>query len=241
MSTAQASSLGHMPDGAWSFDESVTTVFDDMLARSIPQYDVMRGLVFDVGSTFVTAGSDIVDLGCSRGETLVPFTRKFGAMNRYIGVEVSPSMLAAARERFASWEDRVRILDMDLRSDYPHGHASVTLSVLTLMFTPINYRQRIVQNVYDHTARGGAFILVEKLLGASAATDGLMVDRYHRMKADNGYSREEIDRKRLALEGVQVPITARWNEDLLQAAGFDTVECFWRWMNFAAWVAVRRS
>ncbi len=42
-----------------------------------------------------------------------------------------------------------------------------------------------------------------------------------------------------ALEGVQVPVTAKWNEDLLRAAGFRNVECYWRWMNFAAWVAVK--
>lgn len=237
---AQPTSLGHMPGDKWAFDESVTHVFDDMLARSIPQYEVMRGLVFDVGSRYVQPGTEIVDLGCSRGEALVPFMDRYGAHNRYVGVEVSPPMLAAARERFAAWPASVvRLLDLDLRRDYPPVAASLTLSVLTLMFTPINYRQRIVQNVYDHTLPGGAFVLVEKLLGSCADTDTLMVDRYHRMKAENGYSREEIDRKALALEGVQVPVTAKWNEDLLHEAGFAHVEAFWRWCNFAAWVAIR--
>jgi tRNA (cmo5U34)-methyltransferase len=165
---------------------------------------------------------------------------RFGAHNRYVGVEVSPPMLAAARERFASWPASVvRIIDLDLRTAYPPVAASVTLAVLTLMFTPITHRPRIVQNVYDHTLPGGAFVLVEKLLGSCAETDALMVDRYHRLKADNGYSREEIERKALALEGVQVPVTAAWNEDLLRVAGFRVVECVWRWLNFGAWLAVR--
>mgnify|MGYP002682876247 CR=1 FL=1 len=51
--------------------------------------------------------------------------------------------------------------------------------------------------------------------------------------------RNEIERKRLSLEGVQVPVTARWNEDMLRSAGFDKIECFWRWMNFAGWVAIK--
>jgi tRNA (cmo5U34)-methyltransferase len=59
------------------------------------------------------------------------------------------------------------------------------------------------------------------------------------MKRRRGYTNEQIDRKRLSLEGVLVPVTARWNEDLLRAAGFGEVDCFWRWMNFAGWVAVR--
>jgi tRNA (cmo5U34)-methyltransferase len=229
-----------MPGDKWAFDESVTHVFDDMLARSIPQYDVMRSLVFDLASLFVQPQTDIVDLGCSRGESLSPFLDRYGAHNRYCGVEVSQPMLDAARDRFASWPSTVvRLLDLDLRRDYPPVSASVTLSVLTLMFIPINYRQRIVQSVYDTTLPGGVFVLVEKLIGSSAATDQLLTDRYHRLKADNGYSHEEIQRKALALEGVQVPVTARWNEDLLHEAGFAHVECIWRWCNFAAWIAIK--
>lgn len=40
-------------------------------------------------------------------------------------------------------------------------------------------------------------------------------------------------------EGVQVPVTASWNVDLLRSAGFRQIECYWRWCNFAAWVGVK--
>jgi tRNA (cmo5U34)-methyltransferase len=108
-----------------------------------------------------------------------------------------------------------------------------------VQFTPIECRQRIVQDVSKHMVANGAFIMVEKILGATVDLDGLMVDRYHKMKREAGYSQEEIDRKRYALEGVLVPMTARWNEELLAQAGFAQIDCFWRWMNFAAWVAVK--
>ena len=65
-----------------------------------------------------------------------------------------------------------------------------------------------------------------------------MVKHYHQLKKHNGYSDELIERKRLSLEGVLVPVTARWNEELLRSAGFTQVDCFWRWMNFSAWVGV---
>lgn len=237
----QKSSLGHVPETPrWEFDRSVTDVFDDMLERSIPQYRIMRELTFDIGREFVQPKTEIVDLGCSRGEAIEPFMRTFGAHNRYLGVEVSEPMLDEARQRFASWpESVVRIENLDLRTDYPEVDASLTLCVLTLMFTPINYRRRIMANIARTTRYGGAVILVEKLIGENDRTDRIMVDRYHRMKAENGYTQEEIDRKALALEGVQVPVSASWNEDLLRDAGFGKVECFWRWMNFAGWIGIR--
>jgi tRNA (cmo5U34)-methyltransferase len=210
-----------------------------MLARSIPQYGAMREAVFDLASRFVQPQTAVVDLGCSRGEALAPFVQTFGDANRFIGVEVSPPMLAAARERFADATGVVEIRDLDLRTSYPPEPASVTLAVLTLQFTPVDQRHRIAQAVFAHTLPGGAFVLVEKVRAAGTTVDELFVDRYHAMKARHGYTTEQIERKRLALEGVLIPMTARENEALLEAAGFRQVECFWRWLNFAGWLAVR--
>jgi tRNA (cmo5U34)-methyltransferase len=226
-------------EGKWVFDADVTKVFEDMLARSIPQYDVMRKLVFDLGVRFVVPETEIVDLGASRGDALAPFVDRFGAYNRYVGVEVSEAMLSVARLRFAGWGDRVRIMDLDLRSKYPNVRASLTLSVLTAMFVPIERRHELIARIYEHTLPRGALVLVEKILGEGAENDALFVDLYYDMKSANDYTAEQIERKRLSLEGVLVPITARWNEEMLRWAGFRRVECFWRSLNFAGWVAVR--
>jgi tRNA (cmo5U34)-methyltransferase len=227
------------PEQKWVFDESVTQVFTDMLTRSIPQYPVMRQAVFDIGKRFATRNSDIVDLGCSRGDALAPFVEALGDRCRHLGLEISEPMLEAARERFREpiAAGCVEIRRHDLREPLPEFRASVTLCVLTLQFTPIDHRQRILHEVFERTEPGGALILVEKILGASAELTALMVKLYHELKAEQGYSREEVERKRLALEGVLVPVTARWNEELLRSAGFSQVDCFWRWMNFAGWVA----
>jgi len=237
------SSLGHVPAGPrWAFDDAVTGCFDDMLARSIPQYAAMRALVADLAVRHFRDGTAVVDLGCSRGEALAPLVATLGTRaSAFVGVEVSPPMLAAARARFFGEEwSNVRILDLDLRRSYPNEHrASVTLAVLTLQFTPIEHRQRIVRDVYRQTVDGGAFLLVEKVLGASADIDASLVGAYYDIKRANGYSDDEIERKRLALEGVLVPVTARWNEELLRGAGFREVDCVWRHLNFAAWLAIK--
>lgn len=229
------------PDGRWAFGDDVARAFDDMLARSIPQYQLMRQAVFGVGSRFVMPETAIVDLGCARGEALSPFIDRFGALNRFVGVEVSGPMLEAARRRFKGYIDCgvVDIRELDLRTKFPPVAASLTLCILTLQFIPIEHRQRVVRDIYTHTNPGGALILVEKVLGATAEIDALMVEEYYRLKAANGYSCEEIERKKASLEGVLVPVTAKWNEDLLRTAGFSQIDGFWRWMNFAAWLAIK--
>jgi len=230
-----------MPTGRWTFDADVADVFDDMLRRSIPQYDVMRSTVTAIGASFVRPNTAIVDLGCSRGDALDPFVARFGAYNRFVGVEISEPMRAAALARFEGYRRAgvVEIRDTDLRHGYPPVQASLTLAVLTVQFVPIEYRPALLRRVFEHTIPGGAFVLVEKVLGAAGVLDELMTERYLALKREQGYSEDEIARKRLALEGVLVPVTASWNEELLRAAGFTPIECFWRWMNFAGWIALK--
>lgn len=231
-----------MPEGKWAFDSEVTDAFDDMLTRSIPQYEVMRQSCAALARRFVQRNTAIIDIGCSRGEALAPLVAEFGAHNRFIGLDISEPMLTAARERF---EGLIRcgvvsIDNWDLRQGLPPvQRASVILSILTIQFVPIEYRQRIMQSLYDQLVPNGVCIVVEKVLGGTAAIDTAMVAEYLALKAGNGYSQEQIERKRYSLEGVLVPVTAAWNEELLRMAGFRQVDCFWRWMNFAGWLAIR--
>lgn len=224
-----------LPEGKWEFNEAVTNVFDEMLSRSIPDYEGMRRTTTGLAVRFALPKTFIIDLGCSRGAAIKPIYEELGDSVLYAGVEVSEPMRNAAKREIPF----AKILDTDLRHDYPGYDASVTLSVLTLQFIPIEYRQKIISNVYASTKPGGAFLLVEKVLGVDSFANELLIETYLKRKGENGYTQEEINRKRESLEGVLVPVTADWNKDLLIDAGFKHVECYWRHLNFAAWVGVK--
>jgi len=231
-----------MPKDKWEFDEQVAGCFDDMLKRSIPGYGQMRQACFSVGRRFVQPKTAIIDLGCARGGALAQFVDTFGPRNAYVGLDVSEPMLVAARERFKPLAESgvaVDIYKCDLRKSYPVESASVTLSIFTLQFTPIEHRQHILHRIFEHTSSGGCLILAEKVMGSDAAADTMLTELYLDMKREHGYSQDEINRKRLALEGELVPLTAAGNEELLLREGFQHVECFWRHFNFAAWVGVK--
>ncbi len=236
-----SSSLSHRPEGPWAFDETVTACFEDMLRRSIPDYETMRQTVTRLAGRYVRPETAVVDLGCSRGDAIAPLIERFGAHNVFVGVESAEPMYAACRERFRGWIDCgvVRIQHKDLRDYYPPVRASATLAVLSLQFVPIEHRQRVVRRCFASTVPGGCLVLVEKVLGRTAEIQETLVDLYHQLKAAGGYSPEAIETKRRSLEGVLVPVTARWNEEMLADAGFSQVDCVWRCMNFAAWIAVR--
>ena len=238
-----------LPEGKWEFDKSVTAVFEDMLERSIPDYKKMRTsscavALPDLSRTKRPHVDAVLDLGCSTGlalDRLDSYAQYNGVkIRQLVGTDVSEPMLDKAREDH-SYDPRYHFMKADMRDHFPFGKDTfdVVMCVLTLQFTPIEHRLRIVDEIHRVLKPGGRFILVEKVLGDSVDLDQDMVDIYYAHKRHMGYTEEQIERKRLSLEGVLVPITAKWNEELLDKANFTTSDCFWRWMNFAGWVAVK--
>lgn len=222
----------------WEFNSEVTHSFDDMLKRSIPQYDLMRESVFNIASHVMKDNSRILDIGTSRGEAIARIVETFPE-NKYYCIEQSKPMLEVAAERFKD-NKNVSVLNSDLKEGIPGAYCfDIILSILTIQFIPIEYRQFIIQSIYNKLLPGGVFVYVEKILGQTATIDKMMVDIYLNMKKDNGYSDRQIIEKKLSLEGVLVPVTAKWNEELLKMAGFRSVDCFWRWMNFSGWIAYK--
>lgn len=228
-----------VPEGRWEFGADVTDAFDDMLARSIPDHDTMRAMVADYACRLLRPGDAVLDLGASRGEAIASVLASERCPNPVsaVAVEVSAPMRDALAARFAD-DPRVQVLDTDLRDGFPAGRFGVVLSVLTVQFTPIEHRFRILADARDSLRDGGALILVEKCLGSTALLDRLHTESYRDHKRAVGYSEEQIIRKANALEGVLVPVTADWNTDLLTRSGFGHVDRFWQSGPFAAWVAV---
>lgn len=225
----------------WEFDEDVTQCFDDMLERSIPDYENMRNLCFTLGQRFVKQNTNIVDIGCSNGLAIYPFIKKNGACNHYKLYDVSKPMLEACKEKYSGYVESglVEVAEHDLREGIGILNNSVVLSILTIQFTPIEYRQKIIESIYNSLNEGGAFIYVEKLLGNTNKLDSVFVDEYYNIKKEHSYTQEQIQDKRKSLEGVLVPITENWNIELLKSSGFKQIDCFWRYLNFAGFIAIK--
>ena len=199
-------------DGKWEFNKDVASCFDDMLSRSIPQYDVMRSLSSDLAYQYATPNTPIVDVGCSKGGAIKELMQNLNNGHTFIGIDCSMDMIQEARSAFKDLENVV-FMYHDLREGFPPvSSPSVIFSVLTLQFIPIEYRQKLIKDIYNSLREGGAFIFVEKVLGNSAEHEETYTKLYYQMKNKNGYSYEDIKRKRYNLEGVLVPSSASWNE-----------------------------
>ncbi|MEW6037446.1 MAG: carboxy-S-adenosyl-L-methionine synthase CmoA [Pseudomonadota bacterium] len=226
----------------FGFGESVATVFDDMLERSVPFYAELQRMIAEMAGDFAAPDTRIYDFGCSTGTTLIGLDRAIGPRGlTLVGVDNSEEMLAKCRAKMAGhvFANAVELVRADLNQGIAMEKASLALMILTLQFVRPLYRDRLVKAIRDGLEENGALILVEKVLGESSLFNRSFINYYYEFKKRNGYTELEIAQKREALENVLVPYKLAENLEMLRVAGFRYVDVFFKWYNFVGIVAIK--
>ena len=230
----------------FQFNEEVARVFDDMLARSIPLYHEQQSLLEELARRFFQPATQVVDLGCSTGTTLIRLHHALPDGTALRGYDNAEPMLARARQnaREANCADVIEFLPGDLNGDLQEldlAGSSVVCICWTLQFVrPLN-RDRLVRKIYDSLSDGGVLIVTDKVLTNDSDMNRFFIDFYYDFKRRNGYSEQEILRKRESLENVLIPYRVDENAELFRRNGFATVETFFQWYNFAGFLCVKRG
>jgi len=229
------------PAGDFSFNEEVATVFDDMLSRSVPFYHEIQRMIAELACDFAVDGTNIYDLGCSTGTTLLNLNRHLGNRVRFIGVDYSEDMLEKCRKKLSDnhFSAEYELICADLNKLILIENASVVVMVLSLQFIRPLYRERLIESIFRGMNENGSLIIVEKVLGEDSVFNRLFIKYYYDMKKKNGYSELEIAKKREALENVLIPYRLLENRELLLKQGFRYCDVFFKWYNFCGMVAVK--
>lgn len=229
------------PVADFAFGQKVAAVFDDMVDRSVPFYGEMQRMVSEIASDFAVADTNIYDLGCATGTTLLNLDAAIAADVRLIGVDNSTEMLNKCREKLAArgFRHDHELICADLNQGIRIENASMVLMVLTLQFVRPLYRDTLVRSIHQGLNENGCLILVEKVLGEDSVFNRLFIDYYYKLKKRHGYSELEIAQKREALENVLVPYKLMENREMLLRAGFRYCDVFFKWYNFCGIIAVK--
>jgi tRNA (cmo5U34)-methyltransferase len=212
-----------------------------MLDRSVPFYAEVQRMIGEMARDFARPGTQVYDLGCSTGTTLVLLDKQLPPDVKFVGLDNSADMLKRCRAKLDEHGVKrpVDLLFADLNQGFKFENASLALMVLTLQFVRPLYRDFLLKSIYDGLLENGCLILVEKVLGEESLFNRLFIQYYYDLKKRHGYSELEIAQKREALENVLIPYKLLENRALLTRTGFRHVDVFFKWYNFAGLVAVK--
>jgi tRNA (cmo5U34)-methyltransferase len=225
----------------FKFSEKVVSVFDDMVTRSVPFYLEMQRMMTEIAADYAVPGTNVYDLGCSTGTTLINLDKVLPQNVKFIGIDDSKEMLKKCDDNFKS-EGLTRtyeLIETDMNKGVKLKNASVVVVCLTLQFIRPLYREKILKQIYENMNENGCLILIEKVLGEDSIFNRQFIKYYYDFKRQNSYSEMEISQKREALENVLIPYKFMENRELLQKTGFRYIETFFKWYNFCGLVAVK--
>jgi tRNA (cmo5U34)-methyltransferase len=230
--------------GSFEFGRSVVRVFDDMVSRSVPLYEVIQELMAII-LLRCRAPGPICDLGCSTGATLSALIGQATEPLDLIGIDQSPDMLDACRSKLAPLLGSHRLTlccaSLEALPDGIGGEwGAVVLSLVAQFLRPLA-RQKLLADAARRLRPGGCLVLLEKTVQRSLAINKTFIDCYHDYKSARGYSMTEIARKREALENRLIPFRPEENVAMLREAGFAEAEIFFTWLNFQGYLAVKAA
>lgn len=221
----------------FEFDENVASVFDDMISRSVPYYQISLNLICDFLQKYLEDNSQIYDLGCSTGLLLF----KLFELNKSFvlkGIDNSKAMLDIAKNRNLAYGANVEFILGDiLEADFKRSNAIVLN--YTLQFIRPLLREKFVKKIYESLSDNSVFILSEKVIFEDKKVAVDIIEIYEEYKENQGYSKYEIAQKRQALENVLIPFSESENKNMLKSAGFKSVETIFKWGNFASFIALK--
>jgi tRNA (cmo5U34)-methyltransferase len=231
---------GHT-SGKFEFNERVAEVFDDMLDRSVPFYGQVIAMIAEIVGRSVNEGDRVYDLGCSTGATLLELVRILGSRKaQFVGVDNSRAMLdkAIRKAEMFGMHKEIQFIEDDITRIELVGAGAVILNY-TLQFINPDLRLEFLKKIHAYLREEGVLILSEKIVCQDENLNQGYLESYHQYKKERGYSELEIANKREALENVLIPLTIQKNCNLLQQAGFRTVETFFQWFNFVSILAIK--
>jgi tRNA (cmo5U34)-methyltransferase len=227
--------------GMFAFDDSVASVFPDMIKRSVPGYTTIIAMTGLLAGRYAPAGSNLYDLGCSLGASTLAMRQHVHHQDcNIIGIDNSPAMLQRCRNIIETdtHELPVSLICSDIQ-DAPIENASVVVLNFTLQFIAPEQRDAVIQTIFDGLRPGGIMVLSEKVTFQDPHLDQLNIDLHHQFKSANGYSELEIARKRTALENVLRPETLKQHKQRIFRAGFSSCDVWFQCFNFASLIALK--
>ncbi len=225
----------------FEFNRAVVSVFDDMVVRSVPFYLEIQRMITELAADFVVEGTQIYDLGCSTGTTMMNLDKVINPKVRFVGIDNSDEMLKSCRKNLksAGITRDIELVKADINNGVLLENPSVVILCLTLQFVRPLYREKLVKSINDQLNENGALIVIEKVLGEATLFNRMFIKYYYDFKQANNYSQTEIAKKRESLENVLIPYKLKENEVMLKECGFKHIEVFFKWYNFSGFIAVK--
>ncbi|MGB2695750.1 MAG: methyltransferase domain-containing protein [Dehalococcoidia bacterium] len=222
-----------MVQTASTYFDSTATKYDDFALRANPAYEAMLA---EVERCLPERAQHVLELGCGTGALTVRLVRRYPAAD-IVAVDGASEMLAIARQRLE--ETQVSQVTLAVRSfeDLELADRSFDLIASNMSLHHVEEKVALYGRLRRALAPGGIFVLGDELLAEVPYMQQRNWDGWLDFARGNGVTEAKIAETISHMERFDHYESLPAQLALLQGAGFDPVDCVWRYQNYAVFVA----
>jgi tRNA (cmo5U34)-methyltransferase len=199
-----------------------------LIRRLIPFYDKQQDLLLALIPFERTASLRVIDLGCGPGLLAANVLAEFP--NAHLtALDLTSEMIEACRDRLLG-NDRVTYQIGDFRNDEFGSGYDVILASLSLHHMTLTERPTFAEHAFQSLAPGGFLISAEVIIDESLDVREQQYELWRRYMVAQGEDGNSWYKKHVAKDH---PVEISSWISTLKRAGFASVGCFFRYLNFA--------
>jgi tRNA (cmo5U34)-methyltransferase len=206
--------------------------YDGQRRKVIPCFDDFYETVIDLIPYHREDTFRVLDLGAGTGLLTSLILSRFPKATPTV-IDISEKMLAKARERFEG-KHEVRFCVMDYAVAQLPGEFDLVVSAISIHHLFDSEKRTLFQRVFHALEPGGAFIHAELVKGSTDYSEALCkkmwLDHLHR--TDLTGDQLSVIRERMSYDRTTELQTQL---DWLTEAGFEDVDCYYKYYNFAVY------
>ena len=210
--------------------------YDSFALRAMPRYQEMLA---EIVRCLPDQANDILDLGCGTGSLTALLARHY-PNSAITAIDASAEMIELARSRLVSSaapHGQIRFVE-SLFENLELSARAYDLIASNMSLHHIVDKGPFYRRLYESLRPGGMLVLGDELTGASPHIQQLNWDGWLRFARDSGglsdSEIEEIVRHEPEFDHYE---TLPRQLELLRVSGFSSVDCVWRYLNYAVFVA----
>ena len=221
-------------------NQIISRTFGSDVRKTVPFYEEIQRMVAELSEYFVQDHSVVYDLGLLTGTTLEQLSSIHAGKEDvdFIGLDLNESRINQADKSVNKGNVRFHhktIMDLDFSPS-----ANFVTALFTMQFLTVAERRTLLTRINEGLLEGGALVVVERVWGEDAYFERIWTELYGDFNRRQGLTADEILQKAHSSRGVLKPLTVAENRDLLHQSGFPWVEIFFKWYNWAGFLAIKK-
>ncbi len=213
--------------------------YDRARRKLVPCFDEFYRTALELLPFAREARFEVLELGAGTGLFSAMIAEAFPKAQLTL-FDLTPEMLAIARQRLKPLGRRVRFVTADFTAGAPAKAYDAVVSALAIHHLPDSGKRHLFADICNHLSAGGVFINADQVAGETAAIDRHAREAWMRRAREMKIAERDLA---AALERMKQDLPATVGQQLawMREAGLVDVACVYRNLIFAVFVGTKPS